>query len=212
MPRPLRVTPLGELVAVPERGAAYGNRGVLHADGERIVRGWQGRRWIACVLEFRGRRRPPMPPGGYTGLFFRDEATALAAGHRPCAECRRVDFDAFRDAWAGAFGAGRPDVATMDGALHAERVLPGARPAGGLAAARPLPPVDELDLPDGVVVADAAGATYVVVAGALRAWSLGALGPRADAAGALRLVTPRSTVAVLRAGYEPRLLPLVAGE
>ena len=76
-----------------------GNRGVLHDDESRIRRKWHGKRWIVCVLEFRGRKRKVMTPGRYTELFFLDEATALAAGHRPCAECRRERFNAFRCAW-----------------------------------------------------------------------------------------------------------------
>src|SRR6202451_2054834 len=94
-----RVTPFGDLVATPERGTFMGNRGVLHDAEGRIKRVWQLKRWIVCVLEFRGRKRQVMTPGRYTELFFLDEATALAAGHRPCAECRRQRFNAFRDAW-----------------------------------------------------------------------------------------------------------------
>src|SRR6478736_8868570 len=102
MEHPLRnrVTPLGELVADPARGLVYGNRGCLHDDRGRIRRRYAGRRWIACRLEFRGRRRAAlMQPGRYTELFFLDEATALAAGHRPCAECRRPDYDRFVARW-----------------------------------------------------------------------------------------------------------------
>ncbi len=97
-----RVTPLGELIAHPARGLVYGNRGCLHDADGRIRRRYQVRRWIACRLEFRGRRRSPlMQPGRYTELFFLDDATALAAGHRPCAECRREDYDRFTSALAG---------------------------------------------------------------------------------------------------------------
>src|SRR3954453_2972411 len=100
MPRQNRVTPLGEIVATPERGSMMGNRGVLHDEGGRIRRPWQVRRWLICLLEFKGRHRTVMTPNRYTELFFLDEATGLAAGHRPCAECRRARFRAFRDAWA----------------------------------------------------------------------------------------------------------------
>ncbi len=105
MPRQNRVTPFGDLIATPERGTFLGNRGVLHDDAGRIKRAWQLRRWIVCVLEFRGRKRSVMTPGRYTELFFLDEATALAAGHRPCAECRRARFLAFCDAWRAAHPA-----------------------------------------------------------------------------------------------------------
>jgi hypothetical protein len=95
MPRQNRVTPFGDIIATPDRGTLMGNRGVLH-DGEgRIRRMWQVKRWIVCVLEFRSRKRTVMTPGRYTELFFLDEATALAAGHRPCAECRHTCFLAF---------------------------------------------------------------------------------------------------------------------
>src|ERR1700732_822885 len=99
MARQNRVTPAGDVIATPERGTFLGNRGVLHDDQGRIKRAWQLKRWIVCVLEFKGRRRAVMTPGRYTELFFLDEATALAAGHRPCAECRRERFNAFREAW-----------------------------------------------------------------------------------------------------------------
>lgn len=116
-----RVTPLGELVAVPERGLVYGNRGCLHDAERRIRRQWQVRRWIACRLEFRGRYRDdPMPPGRYTGLFFLDEATAFAAGHRPCSECRHEDYVRYL-ALAGETRAG-----ALDHRLHAERLGPRA--------------------------------------------------------------------------------------
>lgn len=113
MPRQNRVTPSGEVVATPERGTFLGNRGVLHDAEGRIKRAWQVKRWIVCVLEFRGRRRAVMTPGSYTELFFLDEATALAARHRPCAECRHARFLAFCNAWklAHPAAAGSPPVA-----------------------------------------------------------------------------------------------------
>jgi hypothetical protein len=107
MPRQNRVTPFGALIATPARGTLTGNRGCLHDEHGRIRRRYQGERWIICVLEFKGRRRPLMTPGRYTELFFLDEATALAAGHRPCAECQRDRFNLFRDTWAKA----NPEVA-----------------------------------------------------------------------------------------------------
>jgi hypothetical protein len=117
MPFQNRVTPSGELIATPERGLVYGNRGRLHDEHGLIRRRWQVKRWIACRLEFRGRHRSggPMPPGRYTGLFFLDDATALAAGHRPCAECRHADYRSFLNL-ASAAGADE-----LDRRLHAER-------------------------------------------------------------------------------------------
>lgn len=96
MPRQNRVTPFGEIIATPARGTLLGNRGCLHNREQRIVRPYQLQRWIICVLEFKGRHHGIMTPGQYTELFFLDEATALAAGHRPCAECLRPRFELFR--------------------------------------------------------------------------------------------------------------------
>src|SRR5215204_573176 len=131
MPLQNRVCPWGDLVAVADRGLMFGNRGVLHDANKRIVRYNQGQRWIVCLLEFRGRRRPIMRPGHYTELFFLDEATALAAGHRPCAECRRQKYEAFRCAWASA-QSGRaetlPSATEIDARLHEDRLsAPGIR-------------------------------------------------------------------------------------
>ena len=121
-----RVTPFGDLVATPERGTFMGNRGVLHDAEGRIRRAWQLKRWIVCVLEFRGRKRQVMTPGRYTELFFLDEATALAAGHRPCAECRHARFLDFCNAWGTAHPSKdelpRPTAMMIDDRLHSERL------------------------------------------------------------------------------------------
>src|SRR5580765_437603 len=120
MPFQNRVTPLGALIATPELGLVYGNRGCLHDADGRIRRAWQVKRWISCRLEFRGWQRQggPMPPGRFTGLFFLDEATAFAAGHRPCALCRREDYVRFM----ALVGETRADA--IDERLHAERLGP----------------------------------------------------------------------------------------
>ncbi len=103
MPRQNRVTPFGEIIATSERGTFMGNRGILHDPDGRVRRKWVLKNWLVCVLEFRGRKRTVMTPNRYTELFFLDEATALAAGHRPCAECRHARFIDFCIAWkAGA--------------------------------------------------------------------------------------------------------------
>ena len=129
MPRQNRVTPFGQIVAVPERGTMMGNRGVLHDAGGRIQRPWRLRRWILCVLEFKGQHRTVMSPNRYTELFFLDGATGLAAGHRPCSECRRARFVAFRDAVAAGNTSGTSGVPTtasmIDDRLQAERLGPG---------------------------------------------------------------------------------------
>jgi hypothetical protein len=147
VPRQNRVTPFGDIIAAPERGTFLGNRGVLHDAEGRIRRTWQVKRWIVCVLDFRGRKRTVMTPGRYTELFFLDEAMALAAGHRPCAECRHARFLDFGHAWAlvrpegGAFP--RPTADEIDRRLHAERVAADRSKQSFVAA------LD--DLPDGVL-------------------------------------------------------------
>src|ERR1700722_14212140 len=143
MPRQNRVTPFGEIIAAPERGTFMGNRGVLHDDEGHIRRAWQLKRWIVCVLEFRGRKRQVMSPGRYTELFFLDEATALAASHRPCAECRHARFLAFCNAWGTAHpGDGtsaRPSATVIDERLHAERIAPDRSKRSFVAALDQLP-------------------------------------------------------------------------
>ncbi len=120
MPERNRVTPYGEIIVANERGMFMGNRGCLHR-GHDIVRPWNGKRWITCVLEFRGRRAPRWEPGRYTALFFYDEAVAFAAGHRPCAECRHADYERYRDAWESASGK-RLSADDMDARLHDDRL------------------------------------------------------------------------------------------
>ena len=128
MPRQNRVTPDGTLIAVPDRGMFWGNRGVLHDPAGRLVRYSRGRAWAICLLEFKGRRRQQWAPGRLTELYFLDEATGLAAGHRPCGECRYRDYQAFKRAWAAAFGGEVPGVAEIDARLHADRLArPGVR-------------------------------------------------------------------------------------
>ena len=120
-----RVTPAGEIVATPARGAMMGNRGGAIHNPDRTLgkRRWASRQWICCRLEFKGRQRQVMTPGLYTELFFLDEVTALAAGHRPCFECRREDALTFARLWAQAEGrAGRATAGEMDVVLHAERL------------------------------------------------------------------------------------------
>ena len=122
MPLQNRVTPLGELITSSARGLVYGNRGCLHDEQGRIRRRYAVKRWIACQLEFRGRRRSPlMAPGRYTELFFLDEATALAAGHRPCAECRRSDYTELTRFWT-QLHPGQTGADAIDAQLHAERI------------------------------------------------------------------------------------------
>ena len=206
MPLQNRVTPLGELVADPARGLVYGNRGCLHDAEGRIRRPYQVRRWIACRLEFRGRRRSPlMRPGRFTELFFLDEATALAAGHRPCAECRREDYDRFAALWLELHGERGAD--TIDRRLHDERFDASTR-------ARRLRPARMDDLPDGAFVLDEDG-PMLVLGDAVLGWSpSGYIGRRPRPTGAATLITPPSLVAVLRSGWQsavPVVHPSVDG-
>jgi hypothetical protein len=207
VPKQNRVTPFGEVVAVPERGTFMGNRGVLHDAEGRIRRAWQLKRWIVCVLEFRGRKRTVMTPGRYTELFFLDEATALAAGHRPCAECRHARFVAFCNAWEQAQRDGetsaRPTAQGIDDCLHAERVGPDRSKRSSVA------PLD--DVPDGVIVTVAAWGdrAYLVRGDSLLAWSPGGYRERRrrPKGAEVKLLTPPSTVAAIRAGYAPEVHP-----
>jgi hypothetical protein len=215
MPRQNRVTPFGEVIAAPERGTFFGNRGVLHDAEGRICRAWQVKRWLVCLPEFRGRRRPLAAPGCYTALFFLDEATALAAGHRPCFECRRASFLAFRAAWVRgnpAVPQGRePTAGAIDERLHAERLGPGG--------AKRIFEATLEELPDGVFVTGEAleGRAWLCWRGCLLAWSPGGYGERqARPQGRVRVsvLTPVATVGALRGGYAPEVHPsaLAAGE
>jgi hypothetical protein len=202
MPRQNRVTPFGAIIATRERGTMFGNRGVLHEADGRIRRPWQLRRWIVCVLEFRGRKRVVMTPGRYTELFFLDEATALAAGHRPCAECRRERFEAFRNAWSTIPGSSVcPTAGEIDDRLHAERVLPDR--------SKRLFVADLKELPRGAFVRrpDWGEGAYLLWDGSLLAWSPGGYRQRRPrpGSGRVEVLTPASTVAVLRAGYVPQV-------
>ncbi len=201
MPLQNRVTPFSELVAHPARGLLYGNRGCMHDDRGRIRRRYGTRRWIACRLEFRGwQRGPKLQPGLFTELFFLDEVTAFAAGHRPCALCRRADYlrlgEIWRDLHPGQVGADAIDLQ-----LHSERVAPATRTQRHHRAA--------LDcLPDGAfVVRD--GEPWLVRGSQLLRWTPAGYAERVrrphDAAAVV--VTPPSLVAVLRNGWEP-LVPL----
>lgn len=171
-----------------------GNRGRLHEGrGSRaIVRNHQGRAWITCRLEFKDRRAAQWEPNHYTPLFFADEAVAFAAGHRPCAECRRGDYNAYRRAWAAAHGCGFPHAREMDAQLHGERRhrTPQSLPWDAL--------------PDGAFVDTGAGAA-VVVGNHLAVWDEVANSYhrrlRRPAVGRAAVLTPAANVAVLRAGY-----------
>jgi hypothetical protein len=181
MTRRNRVTPLGELIAHPARGLVYGNRGCLHDATGRIRRHHDGKRWIACRLEFKERRRKLLQPGRYTELFFLDEATAFAAGHRPCAECRRADYLRTLEL------TGARTARALDERLHAERLAP-------------KPPVDVAALPVGAFVLHD-DEPHLVAADGLRPWSPAGYGAPVRAGGSHTLLTPPTLVAVLASGW-----------
>ncbi len=189
-----RVTPTGEIVATPLRGAWTGNRGILHR-GREIVRFHASDLWITCALEFRGRWREQWQPGRYTYLFFHDEAVSFAAGHRPCAECRRAAYDAYRDAWVAGLAGPMPSAKEINRRLHAERLVRGTH-------RRRLHPTPWDELTDGVFV-QAADGPVLVLGRSVVPWSgtgYGAARPR-PSQGLAAVLTPPSTVATLRAGY-----------
>jgi hypothetical protein len=202
MPLQNRVSPLSELVADPGRGLVYGNRGCLHDETGRIRRRYNGKRWIACRLQFRGWHRAPLlQPGRFTELFFLDEATAFAAGHRPCALCRREDYVRFGRIWR-ELHPGRAGADAIDQRLHGERVAPGTREQ-----LRHRASLDEL--PDGAFVLRD-DAPWLVVGPELLRWTPAGYvdaGPRPNGAETV-LITPPSLVAVLRAGWRP-VVPLL---
>lgn len=206
MPLQNRVTPEGEILAVAARGTMMGNRGgALHDAGRRLGRRrWVSRQWICCKLDFKGRRRVVMAPGRYTELFFLDEATALAAGHRPCFECRRADFLRFAGLWSRIHGEeGRATAPAMDRVLQAERVDPQGRKVTYRASVKALP--------DGAMVRLRA-TPHLVRAGLLLPWSHAGYAAPVAVPGEdiLDVLTPRTIVAVLSAGYSPSLHPSAA--
>ena len=194
--RPLqnRVDPFGELIATPARGMLLGNRGGrFHRDDRTLGRRrWASKQWIACVCEFKQRRRVVWGVG-YTQLFFLDEVTALAAGHRPCFECRRAEAEAFRACFGGGRRLSAPE---MDAVLHQERLAAGGKRTFESPFAQ---------LPDGVMVAFA-GRAYALCRDALLPWSFEGYEaprkrPREEIA---QVLTPPAIVGVLAAGYLPR--------
>ena len=207
MPERNRVTPLGEIVAIPLRGAWTGNRGILH-DGHEIVRAHASDLWITCALEFRGRWREQWRPHRYTHLFFHDEAVSFAAGHRPCAECRRDSYRAYQEAWADGNGVAVPGAKEMNAALHRERIVPGTH-------RRRLHELPWPSLPDGTfVLLNGPGEpeSAVVAGDRVVPWTRDGYGtprPRPPR-GTATVITPPSTVAVLRAGYPVQIDPSAA--
>lgn len=199
-----RVDPFGQLHAVPHRGALMGNRGILHDSEQKIRRQWAHKGWVACALSFGNVRRPVFAPSNYSELFFLDEATSLAAGHRPCNTCQRERHVGFRKAWLKANMAGAGDtfvpVSEIDMVLHAERAIPGGGKRTWEATAG--------DLPDGTMFGHGDNA-YLVWKRGMLLWSFGGYTPATtiplDAQ--VRVLTPPSIVRMFATGFVPRVHP-----
>ncbi len=215
MPLQNRVTPFGEIVAVPERGSFMGNRGRIHNELRKLKsRHWDRKAWITCLLQFKGRHRQMMTPSTYTELFFLDEATAFAAGHRPCGECRRSDAKRFKKLWLQVNGASLQGktgtMSNMDAVLHSERIARDGTQRRW--------EVRLSELPDGaMVLVDDPGAALLLQQGSLYLWSSAGYVERipVPSGRTVTVLTPASVTRVLAAGYRPIVHPsvdaLVAG-
>jgi len=201
MPLQNRVTPTGEIITTPHRGLFIGNRGIIHDPATKTLlrKRWSTPAWLTCVCEFRGRRRKVMGGRSWTELFFLDEATAFAAGHRPCFYCRREDANRFRAAWEMGNGVGRQRANEIDAVLHRERL------ARGKKRLHPLPmPLQEL--PDGAMVQQGTK-SYLIAQGRALLWSPAGYSKVDGALNEAMLLTPPSTLRALAAGYRPVLHP-----
>jgi hypothetical protein len=204
MPRQNRVNPFGELITTDAKGLFMGNRGVLHDNqGQLTAKRWTHPHWIICLTEFKDRKRPLMSPGCYTELFFTDEATALAAGHRPCAECRRKAFNHFKQVWIKGNGhLNLPDnvgVDFIDNILQGERVQSDSESVADVETLDSLPQGTYVSLPKGP------GKASLLWYGALWQWTPKGYieGPKVTPTTKVIVLTPASTVNALRAGYQP---------
>src|ERR1700744_5495319 len=200
MPLQNRVLPTGEIVAIPERGMFTGNRGIIHDPVTKTLlrKRWSCPAWLICVIEFRGRRRKVMGGRSWTELFFLDEATAFAAGHRPCFYCRRDDADRFRAAWEKGNGTGDVMAPEIDAVLHRERLASGKK-------LHPLPMEIER-LPDGTMVQEG-DEDFLIAQGRAFQWSPAGYTKAGRTLDRAMLLTPPSTVRAFAAGYRPVLHP-----
>jgi hypothetical protein len=201
MPLQNRVTPFGDIIATPHRGMFTGNRGIIHDPATKTLlrKRWSCPAWITCVCEFRGRWREVMGQRSWTELFFLDEATAFAAGHRPCFYCRREEATRFRTAWEQGNGMARVLARDMDAVLHRERLDHGRKRLHSV----PMP-LDQL--PDGVML-QADGDSYLIAQGRALKWSPAGYDKATVALDDALLLTPPSTLHAFRAGYRPVLHP-----
>ena len=201
MPLQNRVTPTGDIIATPHRGMFTGNRGIIHdpATKSLLKKRWSSPAWITCLCEFRGWRRPVMARRSWTELFFLDEATALAAGHRPCFFCRRDDANRFRAAWERGNGASKVSAKAMDAQLHRERLDRGRKRLHPLQVAL-------ADLPDGAMV-QLGEESFLMTKGRLLLWSPAGYARTEREPDGPMLLTPPSILRALSAGYRPALHP-----
>ena len=201
MPLQNRVTPTGEIIATPERGLFTGNRGIIHDPATRTLlkKRWSTPAWLTCLCEFRGRRRKVMGGRSWTELFFLDEATAFAAGHRPCFFCRREDAMRFRAAWETGNRVGDLRAPDMDAVLHRERLDKGKK------RLHPLPMRLD-DLPDGAMVQEGA-ASFLIAWGRAFRWLPGGYSKSEAPLKQAMLLTPPSTMRAFTAGYRVVLHP-----
>jgi len=199
MPLQNRVTPQGDIIATPHRGMFTGNRGIIHDPRTKTLlrRRWASRAWLTCVCEFKGRRRDVMGGRSWTELFFLDEATALAAGHRPCFFCRRDDANRFRRAWEDGNGVSDVRADAIDTVLHRERL------EGTKKRLHPLPMRSE-GLPDGAMV-QVGAESFLIAKGRALMWSLAGYRAAPGRIEAAMLLTPPSALRALSAGYRPVL-------
>ena len=200
-----RVTPTGDIIATPHRGMFTGNRGIIHDPATKTLlkKRWSSPAWITCLCEFRGWRRPVMARRSWTELFFLDEATAFAAGHRPCFFCRRDDAKRFRNAWEAGNGASDISAKAMDAVLHRERLDRGRKRLHAL-------PIPLAELPDGAMVQQGEE-SFLVTQGKALLWSPAGYAPDARTLDRPMLLTSPSTLRTLNAGYQPVLHPTALG-
>ena len=200
MPLQNRVTPTGAIIPTPHPGLFVGNRGIIHDPATRTLlrKRWSCPAWLICVLEFRGRRRKVMAGRSWTELFFLDEATAFAAGHRPCFFCRREDANRFRAAWEEGNGVNDLHAPDMDAVLHHQRLASGK-------TLHPLPVRIE-KLPDGAMVQDG-DESFLIAGGRALKWSPAGYTKAERTLSGAKLLTPPSTVRAFAAGFRPVLHP-----
>jgi hypothetical protein len=198
-----RVTPFGDIVAIPQRGIFTGNRGIIHDPQTKtlLTKRWTNKAWLICSCEYKGRRRRVMGRQTWTELFFLDEAVALAAGHRPCFLCRCDAAAAFRTAWAKAKGCAEPTAGEIDAALHSERLQGGRKRGYGV-------PTNIASLPDGAVVS-LADTAFTIAKGKAFRWTENSYDPPRIILHADGLLTPPSSLMALQAGYRPVLHPTI---